>query len=180
MIPDIDTLRKQAKVIQYFGLGFVQIKISDVERYHFYHSTLKKTADEEIHNHRCGFKSTILGGSLGETVYSLTIGDKYFVKASNCKEGSANTLLDYKVDAKPFTKTTYYKGSHYFRYPHEFHRVYCSDYCLTNLYLFLPKAPNALVLIKDKKDVDYCPFKSEYNESGLWEIVDKVISLSRF
>lgn len=178
MIPDIDYFKSNAKVIQYFGLGFVQIKINENTRFHFYNSDLVVTAQDDIHNHRCGFKSTILTGSLNENIYSVSQGDEYYVKVSKCQKGVKNELLDLKVDAKLIMSTTYYRGSHYFRYPNEFHTV-SATHCITELFLFLPKSENALVLIENKENIDYCPFVAEYSTEDLWELVNNTINIGK-
>ena len=51
---------------QYFGLGFIQCKINQHERVHIYHPDLMPIVniEEEIHNHRYDFESTILMGKL--------------------------------------------------------------------------------------------------------------------
>lgn len=170
-VPDIDYLKDNAQVIQYFGLGFVQIKINEELRYHFYHPYLEKTSIDDIHNHRCTFKSKILYGELHEELYKIVEGDDYFVKVSKCKAGVSNELLDNKVSVKKIMDITYYAGSSYYRYPKEFHTVSNNGICITELTMIPPKYDSAIVLIKDKSEVDYCPFKSSYTINELWAIV---------
>lgn len=176
MIPTIDEFKNSAQIIQYFGLGFVQIKINEYNRFHFYHPHLIQTSHEDIHNHRCGFKSSILSGSLIETLYNVTIGDDYFVKISNCKKDVPNTLTTYKVNATPLSKTEHYKGSDYIRHQKQFHTVSSVNYCITELYLYLPKEEHALVLIENESELNYRPFKADYKESELWEMVEDCIN----
>ncbi len=42
----IDYLIKNHTIIQYFGLGFIQIKINENVRFHFYHKDILVTTDD--------------------------------------------------------------------------------------------------------------------------------------
>lgn len=60
---NIDYLKKNHTKIHGFGLGFIQIKLGEVFRLHIYTKEIALTTqDEEIHNHRYDFKSTVLKG----------------------------------------------------------------------------------------------------------------------
>ncbi|MFA5488438.1 MAG: hypothetical protein WC284_04385 [Candidimonas sp.] len=63
-------LRENATHIHAFGLGFIQIKLNNINRIHFWLPLVDKTThDEEIHNHRYNFKSTILRGKITNHLY---------------------------------------------------------------------------------------------------------------
>jgi hypothetical protein len=49
----LNDLKEKCKMIHYFGLGFIQIKIDDTYRLHFYTNKLPKILhEEEVHNYR--------------------------------------------------------------------------------------------------------------------------------
>ena len=74
----------------YFGLGFIQCKINNYERIHIYHPDLMPIVniEEEVHNHRYDFESTILLGSITNKKYEFIEGSKqtHFLQNESCNE----------------------------------------------------------------------------------------------
>src|SRR5271170_5939334 len=68
---DLKALKKNHARLYYFGLGFIQLKINEWERLHFYSAKLPPIT-EDIHNHRYGFLSRILKGKLGNHVFDIS------------------------------------------------------------------------------------------------------------
>lgn len=67
---DIDSLKLVTKKIHYFGLGFVQVKVSDTARYNFYHENVPAFVDEP-HDHRYDFTSYVVKGELWNQIWVL-------------------------------------------------------------------------------------------------------------
>lgn len=177
-----DYLKEKHTQIHYFGLGFIQIKIDDFLRYHFYDSSVfKDCIKDNIHNHRYGFSSKILKGELDETTYRLEDGDDYFVKQTNCKKGFTPIIEPDKVSVG-WSKTYHYKAGSNFRtnkYQRictDFHTVSCPSQCITELNRTVIFTDYARVLITDLAELDYCPFETNLKEKELWEIVDAIIN----
>jgi len=70
---DIDWLRRSGAEPQWFGLGFVQLKLDDTHRVHFYSDALAPdTPPDEVHDHRYGFTSRVLLGQVRQTLFDFT------------------------------------------------------------------------------------------------------------
>src|SRR5690606_30989934 len=62
---DIDHLRSYGATPHWFGLGFIQLKLTNDTRIHFWHPALMAdTPEEELHDHRYRFHSHILLGNI--------------------------------------------------------------------------------------------------------------------
>ncbi len=168
----IDYLIKNHIIIQYFGLGFIQIKINEHKRFHFYHKDILATTDD-IHNHTYDFKSTILRGTLTERLYLISNGNDYYQKISNCKLGSTNSILENKVNANLICEITHLQNDSYHRKTTEYHTVY-SDYGVTMLERGNKLNDTAIILIKNLDELHTCPFKNNYTIPQLWEIVNDI------
>ena len=65
----LEYLQQEAQEIYSFGLGFIQVKVDNIN-YNFYHKDLPKFSDvEKPHNHQQDFVSEIIKGRLNETTY---------------------------------------------------------------------------------------------------------------
>lgn len=70
---DLDYLKSFNKKPQWFGLGFIQLKLDATRRLHFWDPTLAELVNEaELHDHRYDFTSTVLAGSINHIVYEFT------------------------------------------------------------------------------------------------------------
>jgi hypothetical protein len=57
----------------WFGLGFVQLKLDEHRRIHFWHPDHSSdTPEEEVHNHRYDFNSRIMAGIIVHEVWDFT------------------------------------------------------------------------------------------------------------
>src|SRR5579863_7289598 len=74
-LPTIDDLRTKAASYgtepYWFGLGFIQLKLNDTARMHFWLPEIPHPEREEIHNHRYDFSSIVLAGHLLHEVWHL-------------------------------------------------------------------------------------------------------------
>jgi hypothetical protein len=71
---NIDYLKETGAEPSWFGLGFIQLKLNSHQRVHFWSPQLEAdVGDEEIHDHRYFFNSTILKGSLEQTLYHFEV-----------------------------------------------------------------------------------------------------------
>jgi hypothetical protein len=172
---DLDWLKRNHQMIHYFGLGFIQLKINEKYRLHFYTDELPGIVDEEdIHNHRYGFKSTILLGSLTQNLFLVTPGSTHLKEQDNCRIG-------FKMNEKPIEcgilfvqSKNYVAGTSYSIKHDEFHRVKTSKTCIT----LLERQPyqKELADIVRKKSADkVCPFSLKIPEAKLWDIVEKLL-----
>lgn len=176
---DVAWLKAHHEMVHYFGLGFIQLKIDQTYRMHFYTPELPPIVPEEdIHNHRYDFSSTIIKGEFHQELFHV-LPELYSSSATHlreqetCKEGS-------KADAPPApcsialaSRHTYAAGSKYFISHQTFHRVRATD-CIT----LLERGPYMKELAEVIRAVDagkVCPFSQKVEEDRLWEIIQKML-----
>jgi hypothetical protein len=168
---DVDYLRKNCQMIHYFGLGFIQLKIDQSHRLHFYTSELPAVvSQEDIHDHRYDFHSVIVKGYLDQELFTLMPGTTHRKDQETCKKDCAAPAVEpeyYMV--KPTSQHIYRAGSEYFIDHQTFHRVWSSN-CITSIHRGdYKKEFSNVVRPVDAKPV--CPFSVTVEPDRLWEIV---------
>jgi hypothetical protein len=179
---DIEELKKNYQMIHFFGLGFVQLKIDNNLRYHFYHPDLSSIVqNEEVHNHRYNFISTILAGSLTNIVFDFNFNPNglYLLEKESCNindkiESSPFDLIS--VDLSKRSEKTYIKGESYTFLTNEYHKV-STDFAITRLYRGQVTSSFANVIRKKEKS-KVCPFSKKLTETECWNIVQECINKS--
>jgi hypothetical protein len=167
-------LRETAQKIHYFGLGFIQVKMDETTRYHFYTSKLPAiVSDEEVHNHRYDFRSTILKGELNQWTYQFVVGSGNYVKErESCSQAEIDPCpvdgrLQY-VSSQSLTKGSIYHIDH-----RVFHHVAAYMDTITKVVRSDYQKPFAEV-IRPKGVKRVCPFSMTVPDSKLWEIVEEM------
>lgn len=75
--PTFEDLKSSGSEPHWFGLGFIQIKLDERRRMHFWHPELTAdTPEEELHDHRYDFNSRIVLGEITHVTYSFHEVDK--------------------------------------------------------------------------------------------------------
>jgi hypothetical protein len=177
---DINYLKKFEPY--YFGLGFIQLKLNDSERLHFYHPDILPILDEEdIHDHRYDFTSKILLGSLEQDIFTYRYNPheyshKYGLFTVSCKREDAGTPATYLYGVDPVYLTTYKTsaGQSYNITKEAFHRVRIKEPTLTYLNRKSPVKEVALV-IKKLDAPDVCPFSKKLSDDELWGVIEDII-----
>ena len=171
---DINYLQKHCTKIHAFGLGFIQIKLGEKERVHVYTPEVTLTSDEEeIHNHRYDFKSTVLKGSLKNKIYKISPSDKgtFTLVDEACNPDvpkSKNQILVLKpLLISEFTTTANYS---YFLDKDTFHQVQAEKGTIT-LVERGPVIKDMAQIVFSNKQIPTCPFSVNLEESQLWDIV---------
>lgn len=176
---DINWLKANAKMIHFFGLGFIQIKINDEYRVHIYTDKLPSTTEEDVHNHRYDFESTILKGIFYQTLFFFEedpAGDWLKIQEScnpNNKVESTPAPVKYAGQINMKHYGGYEDSDHYVISHDQFHRVRS-----TNAVTLVKRGPYK----KDLADVVYkrgtelkCPFSVKATEEQLWSIVEEAL-----
>ncbi len=178
MLLDINFLKNNFKLIHFFGLGFVQIKLDSNLRMHFYHPDLSPIIHhEDIHNHRYDFISTIMAGNLTQEIFSVEKGDSdYYLIEENCNKDKLILADKMDVIVKPISIQHYKKGSSYTSLSTDFHKV-STDFAITRLYRGEILSENALV-IRKKNIEPTCPFSKHLTEDQCWQVVDSCIHIA--
>lgn len=175
---NIDNLRKECKKIHAFGLGFIQLKVSDESRFHFYVPEVNKTGgDTEAHNHRYRFTSIIVKGSLINELYVFkpTQFGKFLMVDESCsKDRPASTKDPVRGRLEMLASHEMTKGSIYTMFEDTLHMVRTKR-AIT--FLQRPSGPYkefAQVVHHESLDLT-CPFTANLPEKDLWEIVEREV-----
>lgn len=169
---ELDRLKENCRLIHFFGLGFVQLKISDTERYHFYHPELEAFT-EEPHDHRYHFISKVLKGSLVNKVWRVDDqGEKAELRYESCNKDVSDVPASYPCNRSQVGSFEVKAGSSYYIDENTFHQVERSSTgpCITKL----TRGP----VIKDFARIlttpgaeEACPFSRNLPEEDLWKII---------
>lgn len=173
---DVEYLYRNAKSVDYFGLGFIQLKLNDYQRYHFYTDKLPSIMpQEEVHNHRYDFSSLILKGSLNNITYRFEpdLQGDYVKTLVSCTKGN-----DLNFGKTPgFLRQEGFNmrcpGDMYFMYSGDLHKVAASNNTITLITRSDIRRPYAEVIrYKDTEPV--CPFSKEVSKEELWSIISSM------
>lgn len=192
---NVDWLKKHHYQAHFFGLGFVQVKIDQQTRIHFYHPELPAFT-ENPHNHRYWFKSTVKRGELKNVIWRSPgwnereqaeereiiqrySGTQYSIEAESC--AAPGTDLSDRGEPPQTNKGLFLRaaefsvnaGSSYYINEQEFHQVFPNfekGPCVTLVERGPVLHPYALVLRQPGEDA-VCPFSKTLSEDELWQIV---------
>lgn len=169
----VDWLQVNHSIIHFFGLGFIQVKLGESTRMHFYSPELPPFV-EFPHNHRYDFVSTIIGGSLTNEIWGENgDGDSYVLEQESCREGEKPESSKREVKLVKIYEKTYLPRETYFMDHHTLHTV---------------RGAGAVTLLarthyrKEFADVTrpigtepVCPFSMKVGNERLWEIVSAML-----
>ena len=170
---DFDWLKSNHTRIYFFGLGFIQVKINEEYRLHFYIPDLPAFVDHP-HNHRYDFESTILKGEIINNIFEEVCGEDFIIQEDSCSEGFIPSETPRKASFNLKSSITYKEGDKYRMYHETFHTVSANN-CITLLKRSEYK--------KELADVSYpanqekvCPFMNKLPESWLWDQIEKALN----
>jgi hypothetical protein len=167
-------LKSQCTKIHYFGLGFIQVKLGDTYRLHFYTKDLPSiVGDEEIHNHRYAFTSKILKGGFHQKIFERIDGDTHTLRDESCGYGEIICKEPSLCSVRLLSTETYSTGSKYTLLENTFHTVEADD-CITLLERDVVVKKYAQV-ISPVGAVAVCPFSRTVPEADLWEIIESML-----
>ena len=158
-----DYLKENNDGILEFGLGFIQVKIQNVN-YNFYTDKVSRFTDHESpHSHQQDFISEIIHGELREKLYSVHSGD---MKAF-CGCGDTDKIIEDTYGYKEEQVLTYNLGDLYVRCKEDFHTVEAINNTVTKVV----KCGNKVdaIVIGEKKD-----YNRSIPEDSLWNIVKEI------
>lgn len=167
----------------WFGLGFIQLKLSDRYRIHFWLPEIPHPEREEIHNHRYDFTSTVLAGELVHQVYHVEKHEgcfrnvyqemKHFeifeTDCSPSKEGTVEKVTPVNI----LTMGTYHlsAGTEY-TFPFcSFHTTELTKWAVT----FLRRWPRMLEhasVVREKGKGSVCPFRDKMSPGACWAFIE--------
>lgn len=162
-------------MIHYFGLGFIQLKIDDDLRFHFYTEALPSIMPvEEVHNHRYDFTSVVLKGELHYEYYMPTEGNDHIIRTISCDPNNPAPDDAKECGLMHICSGNYKAGCTYNLNKDTFHRVWARENTITKLYRAKLRRDFAQA-VKHKDEINVCPFSKQIPEKELWEIVEQMI-----
>lgn len=170
---DTTALQAEATTIQYFGLGFVQVKCGAKQRLHYYHPDLPASvAEEAVHNHRYAFTSRVMKGLLEQELYCAapSPAPTHYLTQESCEPDA------HESETQPVALTLQARlmlpaGIEYWLAHTQLHRVKALGKTVTHL---TRPSEHTVPLADVATPIDQplvCPFESTLTESELWEIV---------
>lgn len=170
---DINWLKNNHTRLYYFGLGFIQLKIDEIWRLHFYTQDLPAIT-EDIHNHRYDFESKTLKGVITNCYYKVIEGDTHVIQNESCNPDIDAPALN-KPCAVELDTVSFFQAGDVNKMTHDqFHVVYVRDECITLLKRSDYKKEFAQVIVS-KETESICPFSKEVPQDELWGIIERMI-----
>ena len=182
MVPSditVDVLRERGYEPKWFGLGFIQMKINENERLHFWHpELLPDVPDEEIHDHRYDFTSTVVTGKLTHEVYDfvavntdVTNADYQmaFVSCDPTKPLSETSQEITFGEIQSYGSQILTAGSSYFFPSRRFHKTHAK-----RAVTYLERGPVQYEYARSIRPIDspsICPFSNPLPTNMLWECI---------
>ncbi len=173
-----DDLRERGCTPKWFGLGFIQVKVDENHRFHFWHPELTAdVAPEDIHDHRYSFTSHILRGSMIHETFSMEYSmfadmERAYVSCDHENPGQVGEKL--RCVVKPTGTYLLKAGSHYHLPQGQFHRVK-ADVCVTHV-IRQPAAVQHARVIRPANQPHICPFAETIPEERLWKLMDECMA----
>lgn len=172
---DINYLRSFGVEPAYFGLGFIQLKIQEHKRLHFYHGSLPVLV-EEPHDHRYNFISYIMQGVFEQTIYGWQQDpdgehQKFW---EDCKPNSVVPAEPERGRIWDMIHTEQGAGTHYQIYADTLHTVRARENCITYLVRQPPFKDYAAVVRKDGAE-KVCPFSQPIPVDQCWEMIEDML-----
>ncbi len=174
---DIDWLWLNKQMVHYFGLGFIQLKLNQTERVHFYSQELMKTVgDEDVHNHRYNFVSEILKGSFSQKIFDVSENHHnytHYLRQESCQENLNNQNSPVPVNIELIFEQTLRQGEKYFMDHNTFHSVESLD---AVTFLTRGEYKKTLADVATPKGQDtVCPFSIKLSQEEIFDHIREII-----
>jgi len=171
-----------------FGLGFIQLKLSDQARMHFWHMAVPHVEREEIHNHRYDFTSVILAGALRQELYHVRPGHATFepiiqseweMFETTCAPGEEGAVTTTQpVEVISLGAVNLAKGSNYSLPITAFHTTEGTDFAITFLRRG-EKVKQFAEIVKLKGAPTTCPFANPGTPEDCWEMIKLALDYAK-
>ena len=172
VVLSVDWLRANATKAHFFGLGFIQVKLDDLHRVHFYHRDIPAFV-EDPHDHRYDFISIVKRGCLLNKVWKLIPGDDHEVSFVDCRLGGEQAPSEFRTGVVALGSFKTHEGSGYHMHSetlHTVHPVFELGPVITLVQRELPFKDHARS-VKPVANLSVCPFSRPMPDDELWQIV---------
>lgn len=174
---DIEYLKSLGRDPKWFGLGFIQLKLSKTRRMHFWHPDLLPNDPafvEEYHDHRYNFTSDVLVGEITNRIATAIPSPKetgYSLFDVCCSGGGQ--IYRWPVELTASATFTTKAGGSYFVQRDTFHRVEVK-HCVTLQTRSETVKDKARVIQLSAKPSSN-PFDGEIEVPRLWEYIAELL-----
>lgn len=162
----------------FFGLGFIQIKVNERERYHFYHPELMPIMpEEEGHNHRYDFRSYVLKGCLRQEIYSVypnEVDPNWHVLSVSCDPDKPAPDDAKGCNPSIALLSDTYAGSDYEILKDTFHKVLPAREPTVTFLRRGPVVKEFAQVVRHKDAPEVCPFSPEMSKEEMWTWVEMI------
>lgn len=176
---NIDYLRNLEAKPYWFGLGFIQLKLNDKRRIHFWDISLdKNVGPEELHDHRYDFHSTVLAGKLKNEIWHFEpnpAGDWEMVSVSCDKDNRQASKFISRGHTQFIAEHHLQAGDTYQMHRDTFHVTSLSQPTVTLLDRSSTMKDMARV-VRPFGSVDHCPFSVVLPEKEVWERIESILN----
>lgn len=182
-LPSLSSLQATGAIPHYFGLGFIQLKLDQERRLHFWTPDWPTIPgnDSEIHNHRYAFASTVLKGALDQVVYAMgklhaiPVEGAMEVMEVSCQQGSEETpvLVGYATPSALVAHRIETGGS-YTLLPDDFHVANAVGDTIT-MVMRGPVAHKKARVLRPLNAAFVCPFSIEKSTQECWGRIEKML-----
>lgn len=169
---DLDWLKANHVRLYYFGLGFIQLKIDETHRIHFYSRELP-VINEDVHNHRYNFESKVLHGCFTNNKYDVVDGNSHLMVNESCSPIKEAPLLNQPCSIKWREIMILIEGMRYKMTSEEFHTVHATS-CIT-LLKREPVTKEFAQIIVPTGSTPTCPFSLKYPKEQLWRMIERML-----
>lgn len=160
-------IKQCAISIKTFGLGFIQIKISDDTNINVYLDDIFKFDDyDQPHSHQRNFYSKILAGELVEYLYDVVIVDDGM--AAYCGCGDIDEPINQRYKYKLKEMHSYVNGDGYYRPKDDFHSVSGRNGTITLITKDMSNIHDAIVISSKNGNNEI----NHYSVDELWRMVE--------
>ncbi len=179
LLPTIDQLQSYGTP-EYFGLGFIQLKVDKTYRYHFYHDSLHAIVpDDEIHDHRYSFKSHVLQGTFTQLIYDFVSDSNgaFEIQNVDCQGPADRVFEKSRGNIKLINRSTYAAGSTYWIEKDVLHTVIAHNNAITLLERDAVTKDFARVA-RPVGTETVCPFSAPIGAERCWELIEDMLTRS--
>lgn len=177
----IDFLKKDHQMIHYFGLGFIQVKMDEHVRYHFYHPDLN-TLVNEPHDHKYSFVCQVHKGMIKHTIYQMVeegwnprrwdISRNVHYELCTAEEIPSGI---FKIEKKKFRvlgEFCVHEGSGYYMNKDDFQTVEAQGITVTQVIRREAREKDLVRVLRENNSKKIYSFSKKISEDKLWEIIE--------
>jgi len=175
----IDEFRKMGGKPMYVGNGSVKLLFNNGYNVYNFYSDRAELLVDDIHDHRSGFSSTILKGTLRNILYKIDGQDpssKFRLEYGECKEGVERVIVQDNVIFSETCRFDNIEGTSYYMEHDVLHNIELITPTVITHMIRKPKAKDAPNFIVDTTKPFVCAFSEPKSKDECWEIIEYTLN----